>query len=160
MNIFITDPCPIKCAAYLDDKRCIKMVLETAQLLSTSLTETGGPAPYRPTHKNHPCAIWARATRDNYWWLLNHFVALLNEYSLRFNRTHKCAEHLDLFKSSVSYIPPGPLQPFVNCAANKDIGCNYKMVEDTFLAYKLYLADRWDTDKREPKWTNNSLLVV
>lgn len=160
MNIFITDQCPTKSAAYLDDKRVVKMVLESAQLLSTSLTLSGTDGPYKVTHKNHPCAVWARATRGNYWWLFQHFCALLNEYQVRFGKTHKCQSLVGEFRTKVSYIPAGPLQPFANCAGNKSLGIDYTMVEDTTLAYKLYLNDRWDTDKVEPKWTNNCLLAV
>lgn len=160
MNIFVSDKCPIKCAAYLDNRRVVKMVLETAQLLSTSIWYSQGVGPYKPTHHNHPCAVWARASQGNYWWLFNHFCALLNEYSLRFGRTHKCRQYLEEFRDKVSFIPAGPLQPFVNCAANSSLGIDYKMIEDTHLAYKLYLNERWDTDKIEPKWTNNCLLAV
>lgn len=34
MNIFITDPAPTVSAIALDNRRLVKMVLETAQLLS------------------------------------------------------------------------------------------------------------------------------
>ncbi|AXN53721.1 hypothetical protein SPS_10 [Sphingomonas phage Scott] len=36
MNIFMTSPDPKACALVMDDRRLIKMVLETAQLLSTA----------------------------------------------------------------------------------------------------------------------------
>ena len=41
MNIFALDPCPVKSAQYLDDKRVIKMILESAQLISTAIRGTG-----------------------------------------------------------------------------------------------------------------------
>lgn len=37
MQIFVTDPCPQKCAEALDDKRVNKMILESSQLLSAAL---------------------------------------------------------------------------------------------------------------------------
>jgi len=37
MNIFISDLSPIVSAQNLDNKRVVKMVLETAQLLSTAI---------------------------------------------------------------------------------------------------------------------------
>lgn len=37
MNIFATSNCPKECAAFLDDKRVVKMCLETSQMLSTAL---------------------------------------------------------------------------------------------------------------------------
>jgi hypothetical protein len=37
MNIFVTSDCPKLSAQALDNKRVVKMVLETAQLLSTAI---------------------------------------------------------------------------------------------------------------------------
>lgn len=42
MNIFASYECPIKSAQYLDTLRCNKMILESAQILSTVLFEHGG----------------------------------------------------------------------------------------------------------------------
>ena len=69
MNIFILDLDPQSCAEAHCDKHVVKMILETAQLLSSALWITGVEAPYRLTHKNHPCAIWTRESLDNYMWL-------------------------------------------------------------------------------------------
>ena len=49
MNIFVVDTYPVLAARALCDRHVVKMVLETAQILSTI---SGGP--YRPTHQNHP----------------------------------------------------------------------------------------------------------
>ena len=58
MNIFILDKDPKTAAEYHCDKHVLKMILETAQMLCTAHWETGGQAPYRATHKNHPCTKW------------------------------------------------------------------------------------------------------
>lgn len=42
---------PHRRALSLDDRRLIKMVLETAQLLSTAISELGGVGPYKLTHR-------------------------------------------------------------------------------------------------------------
>lgn len=152
MNIFVTTDCPVLAAKYLDDKRVVKMVLESAQMLCTAITEHGGDAPYKPTHKNHPCNVWARKTRANYNWLLEHFIALSDEYTNRYNKVHKSFNLLPQLKSGALVIPEGDLTPFANCAAHADLGISYKHVKDTHTAYQLYLNDRWDTDKRTPTW--------
>lgn len=152
MNIFATDPCPIKCAQFLDDKRVIKMCLETAQILATNIRIHGGTATYKMTHENHPATVWARETRSNYMWLYEHFKALCNEFEARRDKVHACVRFLNEFEKGAQYIPEGPLTPFVNCAARKDLGISYKYIKDTTLAYQLYLNDRWDTDKLTPKW--------
>lgn len=80
------------------DKHVVKMILESAQLLSTAhRILDGDPLPdsreglfYRSTHKNHPCAKWARESVENYNWLVDHFDGLLSEYTHRYNKQHKC----------------------------------------------------------------------
>jgi len=152
MNIFATSPCPIESAKYLDDKRAIKMALESAQMLSTAINEYGGTGGYKSTHVNHPANVWARTTRANYMWLVSHFSALCSEYTLRYGKVHKCAAMYDHFLKAADLIPDGDLTPFVNCAANNSLGVSYKFIHDTHEAYRLYLASRFRTDKRPPTW--------
>jgi hypothetical protein len=151
MNIFASDACPIKSAKFLDDKRVVKMVLESAQMLSTALHCVGADSPYKPTHKNHPCSIWARNTKKNYIWLYKHFIALLQEYTNRYGKIHKCAEHKQAFINGRKYIPSGELQPHPNCARNKEYNIDYSNLE-VHEAYVRYLKARWKTDKRTPTW--------
>lgn len=145
MNIFVTSENPIKCAQYLDDKRVVKMVLETAQILSNALLLNGQKAPYKLTHKGNKLIEWAAATKDNYFWLLTHFCALCDEYSLRYNRKHKCEQYVDVFCEGLASIKSGELQPWVNYSY-------YKEMDDIFLAYQKTLADKWENDKRTPTW--------
>jgi hypothetical protein len=108
VNIFFLDYDPVKAAVFQCDKHVVKMTLETAQLLSSVhrvyKTENAEKV-YKLTHKNHPCAIWARASVDNYVWLYNHFSALCYEYSGRYFRTHKCESLLPLFWNPPSNLP-------------------------------------------------------
>ncbi len=70
-------------AQALDSKRVIKMVLETAQLLSTAIFINSTIVYddiYKPTHLKHPYTIWAPSTLGNWEWLLQHFMALCDEY--------------------------------------------------------------------------------
>jgi hypothetical protein len=111
MNIFVLDPNPIHAALDMVDKHVVKMILETAQLLSTAhriidgyeyidKTETGRKVKrwiipdlreeslYKATHINHPSAVWARENDANYTWLSLHFSALLYEYKYRYEKIH------------------------------------------------------------------------
>lgn len=91
MNIFFLDKDPVKAARYHCDKHVVKMILESAQLLSTAhrlLDERDDDILYRATHKNHPCAIWVRESSGNYSWLYNLFVALCDEYTYRYDKIH------------------------------------------------------------------------
>lgn len=152
MNIFITSTCPAESAQFLDDKRCIKMCLESAQMLATAMREHGGNPTYKSTHVNHPSNVWARQTKANYQWLLDHFKALCTEYTNRYGKVHKCEDYINEFTVGVDLIPDGELTPFANCAANASLGVSYKHIDNVVLAYQLYLNERWDNDKREPTW--------
>lgn len=146
MNIFVTDPCPIKSAKALDNKRVIKMILESAQMLSTAVHISGGVGPYKVTHKNHPCSVWARTSKANYYWLLTHFLMLCGEYSTRYNKVHKCESLYTQLAVGINLIPAGDLTPFANCTPYKDM--------ETIAAYRQTMNDKWATDKRKPSWAN------
>lgn len=158
VNIFITDEDPRISAVNLDDKRVIKMVLESAQMLCTALHENNAShlAQYKSTHKNHPSNIWCRTTHFNYAWLLMHFKALCDEYTFRTGKTHKSSLLYDDLYKGLQFIPKGKLTPYANCAARQDMGISYKHLTNTCEAYRLYLTDRWASDKLTPKWTNRS----
>lgn len=152
MNIFFTSVCPAQCAAYLDDKRVVKMCLETTQMLCTALNEHGCEAPYKSTHVNHPSNVWARQTRKNWLWLHEHGIALCKEYTRRYDKVHKCEGILNEIKHLAKQIPIGEITPFANCAANQSVGVDFKHIEPVTEAYKQYLCVRWENDKREPTW--------
>ena len=91
MNIFVLDQDPRKAAQYHTDKHVIKMILESAQLMAGAIHECGynDDAPprnlYRPTHLNHPCALWARQSISNWLWLRRLMINLNSEYVHRYN---------------------------------------------------------------------------
>lgn len=91
MNIFVLDRDPQKAAQMLCDKHVVKMLLETAQILCTVLhgrENHGALVPYKPTHKNHPCVIWAEKPEHTYWLLL-HGLSICAEYTFRYGKIHK-----------------------------------------------------------------------
>ena len=45
-------------------------------------------APMRPTHRNHPCAIWTRFCRGNFMWTINYGLSLCIEYQHRYDKQH------------------------------------------------------------------------
>ena len=93
MNIFVLDLDHKTNASYYIDRHCSKMVLETAQLLSTSRNLAGdGMGKYKTTHKNHPCSVWLRQSKHNYKWLCELGIAIGNEYTYRYGKYHKSLE--------------------------------------------------------------------
>lgn len=113
MNIFYLDKNTTKCAQYHNDKHVVKMILETAQLLCGAHWVTGGEAPYKLSHKNHPCSIWVRSDLNNYLWLCDLGIKLCWEYNHRYGKTHKtydillwCSEnHPNIPNDSFSHPP-------------------------------------------------------
>lgn len=133
MNIFYLDKDPKTCAEMHVDKHCVKMILETAQLLSTAHrildgTETTSISNnrkkriwhlpdireqilYSATHINHPSAVWARESIENYGWLYSLLHYLCKEYTHRYEKVHKC-ESSGLVKQ-LSHVPRHlPNKPF------------------------------------------------
>ena len=94
MNIFYFYDCPKKSAKAQPDKMLVKMPLETAQMLCTAHRELDGDdyadanGLYKRAYWNHPCTVWARECYDNYKWLYEHFIALGDEYTFRYGKTH------------------------------------------------------------------------
>jgi hypothetical protein len=98
MNIFFLDENPTLSAKYHVDKHVVKMILETAQLLcgvhhmTEQVTEQ---VPYKLSHKNHPCAIWARESLSNYLYLCELGLELGKEYTYRYGKRHKSIEVIE-----------------------------------------------------------------
>jgi hypothetical protein len=114
MNIFFIHKDPQVCAEAMTDKHIVKMIIETAQLLSTAHhildPEKDHTMYYKVTHMNHPSAVWARETHSNYEWLYRHFIALCDEYTKRYQKVHLTDTKLrDLLKKYPLNIQKGAM---------------------------------------------------
>lgn len=89
MNIFWLDKKIDNCVKYHNNKHCVKMILEYAQLLCSAHWAQNKKAPYKETHLNHPCAIWVRQSKQNYNTLVKLALALCKEYTFRYGKIHK-----------------------------------------------------------------------
>jgi hypothetical protein len=87
------------------DRHVVKMILETAQLLSTAhrlldgtesidtssgrkkrvytLPDERDAVLYSATHANHPSAVWARQSVENYNWLVDHLCWCRHDHRSR-----------------------------------------------------------------------------
>ena len=114
MNVFYLDHDQSVCASYHNDRHCVKMILEYAQLLCTAHREIDGDdcrwqdILYKSTHKNHPSAVWARESVANYNWLYKMFSELCKEYTFRYEKEHASWTKLGhLLSSPPIHIPVG-----------------------------------------------------
>ena len=94
MNIFYLNSDPKIAAIEHNDKHCVKMVPEYAQMLSIAHRELDGDkraddlSMYKRIHVNHPCTVWTRKNDEHYSWLYQLFVALSDEYTYRYEKKH------------------------------------------------------------------------
>lgn len=114
MNIFVLHSDPLVAAQMMCDKHIPKMIVESAQMLSTAhrmldgvlVTKPSvsgkrmvryydlfeGPyndleaemTYYKAAHFHHPCTVWTMDSEDNYRWLWEHMRGLCKEYTYRF----------------------------------------------------------------------------
>lgn len=152
MNIFAISPDPKQCAQALDDRRLVKMVLETAQLLSAAARTQPHLAPamteaeqlYRATHLNHPVTLWVASSRSNFTWTRHLLEELLREYTHRYGKSH-ASERIARLLGPPDADPPPP-HSWCNCTPNPDLS--------VFAAYRATLRQKWAADTCPPTWRN------
>ena len=113
MNVFVLSTDPVEAARMHCDKHVPKMIVESAQMISTAHRMLDGstikkpsksgkriinywehPDPideellYKAVHHNHPCTVWTRESLHNYNWHYALFAELCNEFTKRFKKTH------------------------------------------------------------------------
>ena len=163
MNIFVLDTDPKKCAEYHNDKHVVKMILEQSQILCSVHWVLGNEAPYKLTHKNHPCSIWARECIENYIWLCEMTLELCKEYTYRYGKVHKC-EQTGLVKS-LFFTPKNiPNQPFTEPtpAMPDDVkvaGNSIASYRNYYINNKTHLA-KWSgkiNSRNVPEWFNANI---
>jgi hypothetical protein len=150
VNIFALSTDPLQAARWHCDAHVVKMTLETAQLLSTVHHLTGSTAPYKPTHINHPCAVWARSSRANYIWLLTLGLELCQEYTARYGRTH-ATEKVLRYLFRVPDLPDVGVTPFAQAMPDEHRGTD--PVEAYRRYYRTKRGGRLGTWRRnQPDW--------
>ena len=129
----------VKSAKSQDNYRVVKMILESCQILSTALNEQGLKAPYRSFNPKHPSCLWAAERSENFRNLMEHCTAMIQEYEMRFGKTHKCKEVLVKIKEM--YKPE-------NFPTNKTTPLRmampdyFKIKNNPVLSYRKYYASK------------------
>ena len=148
MNIFILDTEPKYAAQAHADKHVVKMILESAQMLSTVLGQG-----YKATHKNHPCTLWTARSRDNAEWLYELASHLNDEYKRRYKHTvsHKSWDVIRHYHNAQArrVLENSGLTPFALAMPEE-----YKS-EDPVASYRAYYRSKpfvgWSHGP-EPEW--------
>lgn len=159
MQIFLTDKSYEKCAIHLDDKRLNKIIIESAQIASTSLwindcslaeTLYSEGKIYLPSHEHHPLCKWCADHGDNFVCVVSYSYVFCEEYEYRFGKPHATKKKLHYlmtcgYPENITVFQPKIQMP--NCTTNN------KHIDDIYLAYQKELCYKWDNDKVIPKWT-------
>jgi hypothetical protein len=156
------------------DRHVVKMILESAQLLSTAhrvldgkewvdsssgrrikrfaLNDEREYVMYKSTHINHPSAIWVRQSVENYLWLVEHFEALLNEYTYRYNKKHKCYDMLYMLQSPPLQLKVWDATPMI-CAMPDEYQTSTDPVENYRNYYRVGKSSmhKW-SGRGSPDW--------
>ena len=175
MNIFVLDRDPKIAAREMCDKHVVKMIVESAQMLSTCHRMLDGTPEkrssvsgkrqvtyyklddwrekhlYKAVHYKHPCNIWLRENVSNYLWLYTHFLALLAEYRLRYEKQHACEKLIDPLANVPSNINDGTITEFPqampdDCKTGNVVEAYrnyYKKYKSTFATWKVREAPYW-----------------
>lgn len=155
MNIFYTNEHTELAARDLDDVRLNKMILETAQILSTVFCSLGSDhvGLYRSSHEAHPCVVWAGQSRSHTDWLIRYLQALYNEWRWRrddpfgVTHSHKSGDKVGLFRQQLRRWSPEDKgwQDPPNCSRFPD---HTNLIQ----AYRTTLAEKWLTDTIKVTW--------
>jgi len=151
MNIFALHSKPSIAARYHCDKHVVKMIVESVQLLSNALHSLNLSAPYKKTHFNHPCSIWARTSLQNYQWLWQLADHLGKEYTYRYGKIHKSHQVLQEFIPQLIPLPNIQQTEFANATPYKHL--------PVIQAYKTYYQQdkasfaTWK-NRNKPRWFN------
>jgi len=182
MNLFILDENPTKAAQLQCDKHVVKMIVESAQMLSTAHRMLDGYVEKRPSksgkriinywvhpkqimeerlykavHHNHPCTVWTMKTDANYVWHYDHFMALLDEYTFRYGKEHGSAKLKHTLLQPPRNIAQGKLTPFA-LAMKHEPQCIHE--GDPVRSYQEYYQTKQDrfkmawTKRDIPEWFN------
>lgn len=162
MNIFYLHPDPVVCAIHHCDKHVVKMILETAQLLSTAHRVLDGDdhadwhGMYKATHKNHPSAVWVREAVGNYVWTHQLLISLCREYTYRYDKTHKTSRLIEPLAGTPVHISTDPFYtPIPQCMPDE-----YKDPNPVVAYRRYYINDKkdiakWNKKTSAPKWFNS-----
>ena len=149
MNIFFLHPDPLTAAEMHCDKHCVKMILETAQMLCTAHRVLDGDkcadqkGMYKTAHLNHPSTKWVRGSRLQYEWTYDLFKFLCDEYTKRYDKVHLTDAKLREILST----PPNLMTKMADWSSNygnkytqppQCMPDQYKTPDDAVKAYRDY----------------------
>jgi len=159
MNIFVLDWDVKKCAEYHNDKHVVKMILETAQLLCGVhhiVNKNNTDIPYKLSHKNHPCSIWARESLTNYLWLCELGLELCKEYTYRYGKRHKSLDVIEwCVVNKPNILDKDLTEPAKAMPEKYKVNSVVESYRNYYLGDKAYFS-KWK-NRETPEWFNQGV---
>lgn len=180
MNIFVLHEEPRIAATMMCDKHIPKMIVESAQMLSTAHRMLDGIPEKRPSksgkrmvnyyvhpdsylektlykavHHYHPCTTWTMESKTNYEWHYEHFLGLGDEFKYRFNKDHLTINKIgELLKQTPKNIPNIGLTEFAQAMSHYP---DCKVTGEPVVAYRNYYHAakpfaKWEKGRQPPNW--------
>jgi len=158
MNIFFLHKDPQWAANALCDKHVPKMLLESAQMLSTAVHQHQGDIDpdnlYKKAYPNHPMTKWVGFNRDCFRWALENAVFISQEYYKRFNKLHKSSRIINNIYDNnyIDDIPDGFFKEPPQCMPDEYKDDNYVTAyRKYYQGAKAYFA-KWQRGVDAPEW--------
>lgn len=164
MNIFVLHSDPVIAAQMNCDSHVIKITTEVFQMLGSALRKHGcvdaempltkSGTPLIGGHKNHPVTLWVGRTRSNFLWACLHGIALAEEYTYRYGKTHFCLDGLYQMADMSDRIPIGPQTPFAQAMPDEyKSPCAVNSYRDFYWHDKRKnIKCEWKKTRQKPYW--------
>jgi len=186
MNIFYLSKNPVEAAQMSCDKHVCKMIVESAQLLSTVHRFYDGKEYYDKTANGrkikrwkhpdkklekvlykagwlkHPSTQWLLESAYNYNWLYRHMMALGDEFTKRYGKKHLTIEKMkDVLRNPPKKIPLNKLATEPKPAMPDEC----KVDGDSVASYRKYYIMKkqrfatWKAPAKMPMWYAKAIVV-
>jgi hypothetical protein len=180
VNIFYVHKDPIVSAKMLIDKHVCKMIIESAQMLSTAHRMLDGvkytdrtkkghriqrwrmssnleDTLYKACHTGHPSTVWVMENIVHYVWLYKHMIALNDEFKLRYNHTK---DHMTIqkLKDVLSHTPKNIPINKIATDPTPAMPDECKIPGDVIGSYRKYYIEKkqsfasWKSPSTPPQW--------
>lgn len=161
MNIFALYPSPQESARAHCDAHLHKMILESAQIISSAfyLRSWQRPWMYKPTHLNHPCVKWAAECNHNIVWTLDlarELEDIRQELGHPYHASTEVIKYAhDFLQDELPYVRADLAYPRI-CAMPVHIKMRSDIsTEEKYQAYYRWKNQQWTVlDKRPMTWKN------
>ena len=186
MNIFVLDESPQIAARDMCDKHVVKMIVESAQMLSTAHRMLDGTkytgktkkgrnikrwlhpnsnlekTLYLACHTGHPSTLWVMENAYNYHWLYKHMIALNDQFKLRYGHV-KDHSTITLLKEILMYPPKNISLNKLPTDPTPAMPDDCKIPGDVVGSYRKYYIEHkrsfasWKSPGKMPTWYSEGI---